>query len=102
MGVSFSGCFAMVNNDLLSLVNTRPLKFWKETLALLYSVNFVTLGKDRVLFCDISAHCLRLDAWTVKSIFLLNPNKWYFVAEFFSLFHACSINIYIYILYFPP
>ncbi|XP_031267395.1 protein transport protein SEC31 homolog B [Pistacia vera] len=26
---------AMVNNDLLSLVNTRPLKFWKETLALL-------------------------------------------------------------------
>ncbi|KAA3469494.1 protein transport protein SEC31-like protein B-like isoform X1 [Gossypium australe] len=26
---------AMVNNDLMSLVNTRPLKFWKETLALL-------------------------------------------------------------------
>ncbi|XP_045828340.1 uncharacterized protein LOC123920188 isoform X1 [Trifolium pratense] len=24
----------MVSNDLLSLVNTRPLKFWKETLAL--------------------------------------------------------------------
>ncbi|XP_020214195.1 protein transport protein SEC31 homolog B isoform X1 [Cajanus cajan] len=28
---------AMVSNDLLSLVNTRPLKFWKETLALLCS-----------------------------------------------------------------
>ncbi|KAK7854777.1 protein transport protein sec31 like protein a [Quercus suber] len=28
---------AMVNNDLLSLVNTRPLKIWKETLALLCS-----------------------------------------------------------------
>ncbi|KAJ6777589.1 WD40/YVTN REPEAT-LIKE-CONTAINING DOMAIN ANCESTRAL COATOMER ELEMENT 1 SEC16/SEC31-RELATED [Salix koriyanagi] len=26
---------AMVNNDLLTLVNTRPLKYWKETLALL-------------------------------------------------------------------
>nr|GMD65329.1 protein transport protein SEC31 homolog B [Ipomoea batatas] len=26
---------AMVNNDLMSLVNTRPLKSWKETLALL-------------------------------------------------------------------
>ncbi|OAY39931.1 protein transport protein SEC31 homolog B [Manihot esculenta] len=26
---------AMVNNDLMSLVNTRPLKYWKETLALL-------------------------------------------------------------------
>ncbi|KAL8154969.1 hypothetical protein AgCh_000362 [Apium graveolens] len=26
---------AMVNNDLMSLVNTRPLKAWKETLALL-------------------------------------------------------------------
>ncbi|MBA0680314.1 hypothetical protein Goari_012019 [Gossypium aridum] len=29
---------AMVNNDLMSLVNTRPLKFWKETLALLCTV----------------------------------------------------------------
>lgn len=28
---------AMVKNDLLSIVNTRPLKFWKETLALLCS-----------------------------------------------------------------
>ncbi|XP_062173815.1 protein transport protein SEC31 homolog B-like, partial [Alnus glutinosa] len=28
---------AMVNNDLLSIVNTRPLKSWKETLALLCS-----------------------------------------------------------------
>ena len=28
---------AMVSNDLLSLVNTRPLKFWKETLAILCS-----------------------------------------------------------------
>ncbi|KAI9116702.1 hypothetical protein K1719_012360 [Acacia pycnantha] len=28
---------AMVSKDLLSLVNTRPLKFWKETLALLCS-----------------------------------------------------------------
>lgn len=26
---------AMVNNDLMSLVETRPLKYWKETLALL-------------------------------------------------------------------
>ncbi|CAK7330966.1 unnamed protein product [Dovyalis caffra] len=26
---------AMVNNDLMTLVNTRPLKYWKETLALL-------------------------------------------------------------------
>ncbi|XP_050210185.1 protein transport protein SEC31 homolog B [Mercurialis annua] len=26
---------AMVNNDLMNLVNTRPLKYWKETLALL-------------------------------------------------------------------
>lgn len=33
---------AMVSNDLLSLVNTRPLKFWKETLALLCSVSFPT------------------------------------------------------------
>ncbi|OMP04636.1 hypothetical protein COLO4_09444 [Corchorus olitorius] len=31
---------AMVNNDLISLVNTRPLKFWKEILALLCTVYF--------------------------------------------------------------
>ncbi|KAK9983892.1 hypothetical protein SO802_033417 [Lithocarpus litseifolius] len=30
---------AMVNNDLLSPVNTRPLKFWKETLALLCNLD---------------------------------------------------------------
>jgi protein transport protein SEC31 len=34
---------AMVSNDLLSLVNTRPLKFWKETLALLCSVSLIGL-----------------------------------------------------------
>uniref|UniRef100_A0A7N2MNS1 DNA mismatch repair proteins mutS family domain-containing protein n=1 Tax=Quercus lobata TaxID=97700 RepID=A0A7N2MNS1_QUELO len=33
---------AMVNNDLLSLANTRPLKFWQETLALLCSLSGVT------------------------------------------------------------
>lgn len=33
---------AMVSNDLLSLVNSRPLKFWKETLALLCSVSFLS------------------------------------------------------------
>ncbi|CAK9170533.1 unnamed protein product [Ilex paraguariensis] len=31
---------AMVNNDVMSLVNTRPLKSWKETLALLCTVSF--------------------------------------------------------------
>ncbi|KAK5783340.1 hypothetical protein PVK06_037848 [Gossypium arboreum] len=31
---------AMVNNNLTSLVNSRPLKFWKETLALLCTVSF--------------------------------------------------------------
>lgn len=30
---------AMVNNDLKSLVNTRPLKSWKETIALLCTVS---------------------------------------------------------------
>nr|POE81589.1 protein transport protein sec31 like b [Quercus suber] len=38
---------AMVNNDPLSLVNTRPLKFWKETLAFLCS--FIDRGMDYAL-----------------------------------------------------
>ncbi|XP_061995632.1 protein transport protein SEC31 homolog B isoform X1 [Rosa rugosa] len=32
---------AMVSNDLSSLVNTRPLKFWKETLAVLCSFSSI-------------------------------------------------------------
>ena len=76
----------MVNNDLLSLVNTRPLKFWKETLALLCSVSFITPGKDRVLLVTFQCIVYDLDAWIVESIFLLNPNKWYFVAEFLPYF----------------
>ncbi|XP_050386312.1 protein transport protein SEC31 homolog B [Argentina anserina] len=37
---------AMVNNDLSSLVNTRPLKFWKETLAVLCSFSSVEAWED--------------------------------------------------------
>ncbi|XP_031127310.1 protein transport protein SEC31 homolog B-like [Ipomoea triloba] len=44
--------FAMVNNDLKSLVNTRPLKSWKETLAL-----FCTFAQqdEWTLLCDTLA-----------------------------------------------
>jgi len=56
MGSHNIGCFhcqvvsAMVNNDLLSIVNTRPLKSWKETLALLCSVSFITPDEKSVVF----------------------------------------------------
>ncbi|GJY17220.1 transport protein Sec31 homolog B-like protein isoform X1 [Tanacetum coccineum] len=43
---------AMVNNDLVSLVNTRPLKSWKETLALLCTF---AQGEDWTLLCDTLA-----------------------------------------------
>ncbi|XP_050283554.1 protein transport protein SEC31 homolog B [Quercus robur] len=43
---------AMVNNDLLSLVNTRPLKFWKETLALLCSF---AQREEWTMLCDTLA-----------------------------------------------
>ncbi|XP_076901787.1 protein transport protein SEC31 homolog B-like [Bidens hawaiensis] len=43
---------AMVNNDLVSLVNTRPLKSWKETLALLCTVSFV---EEEWILCDTLA-----------------------------------------------
>lgn len=60
------GCFhcqvvsAMVNNDLLSIVNTRPLKFWKETLALLCSVSFITPGGKSVVFVILLGICLQI------------------------------------------
>lgn len=41
---------AMVNNDLLSIVNTRPLKFWKETLALLCSVSLINLDEENGIY----------------------------------------------------
>ncbi|KAK1420267.1 hypothetical protein QVD17_21715 [Tagetes erecta] len=43
---------AMVNNDLVSLVNTRPLKSWKETLALLCTF---AQREDWTLLCDTLA-----------------------------------------------
>ncbi|CAM8920107.1 unnamed protein product [Rhodiola kirilowii] len=43
---------AMVNNDLMNLVNTRPLKFWKETLALLCSF---AQRDEWTLLCDTLA-----------------------------------------------
>lgn len=33
----------MVNNDFMSLVHTRPAKFWKETLALICTVSSLLL-----------------------------------------------------------
>lgn len=33
---------AMVNNDLISIANTRPLKSWKETLALFCTVSLIS------------------------------------------------------------
>ncbi|KAJ9563459.1 hypothetical protein OSB04_008619 [Centaurea solstitialis] len=43
---------AMVNNDLVSLVNTRPLKCWKETLALLCTF---AQREEWTLLCDTLA-----------------------------------------------
>ncbi|XP_022756857.1 protein transport protein SEC31 homolog B-like isoform X2 [Durio zibethinus] len=43
---------AMVNNDLMSLVNTRPLKFWKETLALLCTF---AQREEWTILCDTLA-----------------------------------------------
>ncbi|XP_077219235.1 protein transport protein SEC31 homolog B-like [Tasmannia lanceolata] len=43
---------AMVNNDLMSLVNTRPLNSWKETLALLCTF---AQGEEWTVLCDTLA-----------------------------------------------
>nr|XP_043619010.1 protein transport protein SEC31 homolog B-like isoform X2 [Erigeron canadensis] len=55
---------AMVNNDLVSLVKTRPLKSWKETLALLCTF---AQGDDWTLLCDALASRLRASGNTLAA-----------------------------------
>ncbi|XP_052192454.1 LOW QUALITY PROTEIN: protein transport protein SEC31 homolog B-like [Diospyros lotus] len=56
---------AMVNNDLLSLVNTRPLKLWKETLALLCTF---APREEWTLLCDTLASRLMAVGNTLAAI----------------------------------
>ncbi|KAK8929023.1 hypothetical protein KSP39_PZI017550 [Platanthera zijinensis] len=44
---------AMATNDLMTLVSSRPLNLWKETLALLCTVSFFTISKNIYLFLDV-------------------------------------------------
>ena len=82
----------MVSNDLSSLVNTRPLKFWKETLALLCSVSFVTPDEEKFISVTLQGIVYKLDSVTFQSIIIfriqINGN---FVAEFVAPFCTCSI-----------
>nr|XP_043610612.1 protein transport protein SEC31 homolog B-like isoform X2 [Erigeron canadensis] len=65
---------AMVNNDLVSLVNIRPLKSWKETLALLCTF---AQGDEWTLLCDTLASRLMTAGNTLAA----------------SLCYICSGNI---------
>ncbi|KAB2017633.1 hypothetical protein ES319_D08G175900v1 [Gossypium barbadense] len=55
---------AMVNNDLMSLVNTRPLKFWKETLALLCTF---AQREEWTVLCDTLASKLMASGNTLAA-----------------------------------
>ncbi|KAK4285446.1 hypothetical protein QN277_002141 [Acacia crassicarpa] len=55
---------AMVSNDLLSLVNSRPLKFWKETLALLCSF---AQRDEWTMLCDTLASKLMVAGNTLAA-----------------------------------
>ncbi|KAE8679839.1 Protein transport protein SEC31-like protein B [Hibiscus syriacus] len=55
---------AMVNNDLMSLVNTRPLKFWKETLALLCTF---AQREEWTVLCDMLASKLMVNGNTLAA-----------------------------------
>ncbi|KAA3476124.1 protein transport protein SEC31-like protein B-like [Gossypium australe] len=55
---------AMVNNDLTSLVNSRPLKFWKETLALLCTF---AQGEEWAVLRDILATKLMVAGKTLAA-----------------------------------
>ncbi|XP_017615686.1 protein transport protein SEC31 homolog B [Gossypium arboreum] len=55
---------AMVNNNLTSLVNSRPLKFWKETLALLCTF---AQGEKWAVLCDMLATKLMVAGKTLAA-----------------------------------
>ncbi|KAL3537558.1 hypothetical protein ACH5RR_000924 [Cinchona calisaya] len=55
---------AMVNNDLMSLVNTRPLKSWKETIALLCTF---AQQDEWTLLCDTLASRLMAAGYTLAA-----------------------------------
>ncbi|GAV89261.1 WD40 domain-containing protein/SRA1 domain-containing protein/Sec16_C domain-containing protein [Cephalotus follicularis] len=55
---------AMVNNDLMSLVKTRPLKFWKETLALICTF---AQGEEWTILCDTLASKLMASGNTLAA-----------------------------------
>ncbi|KAK8639817.1 hypothetical protein V6N13_138184 [Hibiscus sabdariffa] len=55
---------AMVNNDLMTLVNTRPLKFWKETLALLCTF---AQKEEWTMLCDTLASKLMVNGNTLAA-----------------------------------
>ncbi|KAK8565976.1 hypothetical protein V6N12_059520 [Hibiscus sabdariffa] len=54
----------MVNNDLMSLVNARPLKFWKETRALLCTF---AQGGEWAVLCDMLASKLMVAGETLAA-----------------------------------
>ncbi|CAN6442260.1 unnamed protein product [Victoria cruziana] len=55
---------ALVGNDLLSLVNTRPLSSWRETLALLCTY---ARGEEWSLLCDTLASRLMVGGYTLPA-----------------------------------
>ncbi|KAJ6385250.1 hypothetical protein OIU77_028438 [Salix suchowensis] len=55
---------AMVNNDLMTLVNTRPLKYWKETLALLCTF---APSEEWSVLCNSLASKLMVDGNTLAA-----------------------------------
>ncbi|XP_057976811.1 protein transport protein SEC31 homolog B [Malania oleifera] len=55
---------AMVNNDLMNLVHNRPLKSWKETLALLCTF---ARGEEWTLLCDTLASKLMVAGNTLAA-----------------------------------
>ncbi|CAN6906040.1 unnamed protein product [Brassica oleracea] len=57
---------AMVNNDLTSLIYTRSLKFWKETLALLCTF---AQGEQWASLCDVLASKLMAAGNTLAAVF---------------------------------
>ncbi|KAH0912648.1 hypothetical protein HID58_035969 [Brassica napus] len=57
---------AMVNNDLTSLIYTRSLKFWKETLALLCTF---AQGEQWASLCDVLASKLLAAGNTLAAVF---------------------------------
>lgn len=95
--LSFQTVSALANKNLQSHVNTRPLKFWKETLALLCNVSNFTCNFYSILLETSKIFCLSFKM-EILFIILFACNILLIEVLQFLVFFVCFFSDFIYFL----